>query len=152
MEKLFTVEDIARMTSMTTRTIRNYLKAGTLKGRKIGGQWRFTGEDIANLMDIGSVSEEMSNNNKQAVIDFIDGVNTNCSDEIQVCAIIDLYHEISVAAEKRDKVLELVNFQMGDKDHMRFVYEYFESEQKGRITLFVPPNLLIEALKALQYS
>jgi excisionase family DNA binding protein len=41
-EKMYTVEDIAQITSMTARTIRNYLKDGTLKGRKIGGQWRFT--------------------------------------------------------------------------------------------------------------
>ena len=40
-EKLYSVEEIAKMTSVTTRTIRNYLRNGILTGTKIGGQWRF---------------------------------------------------------------------------------------------------------------
>ena len=58
MEKLYTVEDIANMTSTTSRTIRNYLKDGLLKGKKIGGQWRFTEEDIKNFMDSGTVTKD----------------------------------------------------------------------------------------------
>lgn len=46
LQKLYSVEEIAQMTSVTTRTIRNYLRNGILKGRKIGGQWRFSLEDI----------------------------------------------------------------------------------------------------------
>ena len=42
LQKLYSVEEIAQMTSVTTRTIRNYLRNGILKGRKIGGQWRFS--------------------------------------------------------------------------------------------------------------
>lgn len=33
-DKLYTVEDIAKMTSLTSRTIRNYLKNGSLTGKK----------------------------------------------------------------------------------------------------------------------
>ena len=44
-EKLYTIEDIANMTRLTSRTIRNYLKDGILEGKKIGGQWRFTMKD-----------------------------------------------------------------------------------------------------------
>lgn len=48
-EKLYTVADVATVTGMTSRTIRNYLKDGTLSGTKIGVQWRFTEEDIKKL-------------------------------------------------------------------------------------------------------
>ena len=48
-EKLYTVADVARVTGMTSRTIRNYLKDGTLTGQKIGVQWRFTEEEIKKL-------------------------------------------------------------------------------------------------------
>jgi len=37
-KKLYTVEDVAKMTGLTTRTIRNYIKDGKLKGKKIGVQ------------------------------------------------------------------------------------------------------------------
>ena len=45
-EKLYTVADVADITGLTSRTIRNYLKEGVLKGHKIGVQWRFTEEEI----------------------------------------------------------------------------------------------------------
>ena len=48
-QKLYTVADVAELTGLTSRTIRNYLKDGTLHGKKIGVQWRFTEEDIENL-------------------------------------------------------------------------------------------------------
>jgi len=153
MEKLFTVEDIATMTSVTTRTIRNYLKDGILQGRKIGGQWRFTEEDVKSFMDSSNVTKDFSDRIKQDVLDFLDGVNTDCAGEVQVCAIIDLYHEQSVANEKRDKVVAFINSDKGNAlvpNYMRFQYDYVESEQKGRITLFAPPNYLTEALKLLE--
>jgi excisionase family DNA binding protein len=75
-KKLYTVEDIAKMTSLTSRTIRNYLKDGSLKGQKIGGQWRFTMENIKRLFDNSSFMNDVNSHKKQQVLDFIDGVNT----------------------------------------------------------------------------
>lgn len=49
-EKLYTVEEVAELASVTSRTIRNYLKAGRLEGRKIGGQWRFSQEEVQRLL------------------------------------------------------------------------------------------------------
>jgi len=152
MEKLFTVEDIAKMTSMTTRTIRNYLKDGILAGRKIGGQWRFTEGDINKFMGSGNVYNELLAKNKQDVIDFIDGINTDYTGEIQACTIIDLYHEVSIVNEKREKLVAFINSGGNNlkPNFMRYAYEYIEGEQKGRFILFAPPNYLIEALKILQ--
>ncbi len=55
-EKFYTVADVASVTGMTSRTIRNYLKDGTLTGTKIGVQWRFTEEDIKKLFHRETVS------------------------------------------------------------------------------------------------
>jgi len=154
MEKLYTVEDIANMTSTTSRTIRNYLKDGLLKGKKIGGQWRFTEEDIKNFMDSGTVTKDLTDRIKQDVIDFIDGVNTEYTGEIQTCTIVDLYQEKEIVESKRDKLVEFINSpdkpdELKQK-YMRYLWEYVESESKGRIILFAAPNYLIEALKILQ--
>ena len=42
LEKMFTINDIAEMTSLSDRTIRNYLRNQLLIGRKVGGpgRWR----------------------------------------------------------------------------------------------------------------
>lgn len=55
-EKLYTVEEVAEMASVTGRTIRNYLKSGRLVGRKIGGQWRFPESEVQRLL-AGETSE-----------------------------------------------------------------------------------------------
>ncbi len=49
-EKLYTVEEVAELASVTGRTIRNYLKSGRLVGRKIGGQWRFPESEVQRLL------------------------------------------------------------------------------------------------------
>lgn len=56
-EKLYTVEEVAEMASVTGRTIRNYLKSGKLVGRKIGGQWRFPESEVQRLLT-GESNEE----------------------------------------------------------------------------------------------
>jgi len=155
MDKLFTVEDIAQMTSLTTRTIRNYLKDGILKGRKIGGQWRFTEEDIKKFMDNSGVSAELIDRNKQDVLDFIDGVNTFADNigEIQTCSIIDLYQDIEIVNAKRDKLMKYINSLPSEEtkgNWMSFNSQYIESEAKQRVVIFARPQYLIEALKILQ--
>ena len=152
MEKLYTVEDIASMFSLTSRTIRNYLKDGILKGRKIGGQWRFTEEELKNFMDNATLAKDIMNRHKQDVLDFIDGVNTDLTGEIQTCTIIDIYEAIEIVNAKRDKLGDFINTAGNElnPNYMRFSYEYIESESKGRIILFAPPQYLIEALKILQ--
>ena len=57
--KLYRLSDIAEMTGLTDRTIRNYLKNGDLKGTKIGGQWRFTEKNIEDLFANREFNEEI---------------------------------------------------------------------------------------------
>lgn len=45
-QEYYTSEELAVMLGVTTRTIRNYLKDGKIKGYKIGGKWRFSKGNI----------------------------------------------------------------------------------------------------------
>ncbi len=88
LQKLYSVEEIAQMTSVTTRTIRNYLRNGILKGRKIGGQWRFSMEDIETMMN--QTNGAFQENSRRIVRDFIDSVYTPFPQSISVCTIADV--------------------------------------------------------------
>ena len=46
MDRNYTLDDIAMMTGFSTRTLRNYLNQGILKGEKTDGKWQFTAEEI----------------------------------------------------------------------------------------------------------
>lgn len=84
-EKLYSLADIAKKTKLTDRTIRNYLANGTLKGRKIGGQWRFTQNDINALFNNEEFADDMlskseKNINKYVKNEFVfNSNNTMCS-------------------------------------------------------------------------
>lgn len=148
LEKLYTVEEIAKITSLTTRTIRNYLRTGILKGRKIGGQWRFTNEDFMSFLNADGVDREMQNAIRQDVVDFLDGVNTNVDGKIQICTIVDLYLPKQDVAQRSERICELHCVE-SDK-YLSFRYDYYESEGKGRFVLFSTPELLGKIMEILK--
>jgi excisionase family DNA binding protein len=148
-KKLYTVEDIARMTGLTSRTIRNYLKDGSLKGAKIGGQWRFTMDNIKKLFDDANFLNDVTNQKKQQVQDFIDGVNTDMEGKIQVCTIADCYCESAKAGKQLyEKLVTVINNSQGDNPR-KFDYEFIEKEGKARFTLFGAPEYIIKTLQQL---
>ena len=75
LERLYTMDDISRMTSLPLRVIQNHLRTGTLRGRKIGGQWRFTATDIQEMMESILPESETAKEQKKVVSDFMDGVH-----------------------------------------------------------------------------
>ena len=44
--KLYTTEEVAEFLGVTVRTVYRYVESGQLKGKKIGGRWLFTIENI----------------------------------------------------------------------------------------------------------
>jgi excisionase family DNA binding protein len=150
-EKLYTVEDIATMAGLTSRTIRNYLKDGSLKGKKIGGQWRFTMKDIEQLFDNGGFSKELKNNNRQDVMDFIDGVMADFQGPIQLCTIADYYCGSMLDAKKMcDTLIAVINNPENKFPKAKFNYEYIESDGKARFTLFGTPDYICKVLELLK--
>lgn len=51
MENFYTINEVATMTGLTTRTIRNYLKSGLINGEKINGIWMFSSEDFEAMLN-----------------------------------------------------------------------------------------------------
>jgi hypothetical protein len=83
---------------------------GSLEGKKIGGQWRFTMKNIEKLFNNGTVSKDIQDNKKQQVLDFIDGVNTDMNGSIQICTIVDCYcDKIESAQQMSNKLIEVIN-------------------------------------------
>jgi excisionase family DNA binding protein len=149
-EKLYTVEDIAKMTSFTSRTIRNYLKDGSLQGRKIGGQWRFTTEDIKRLFDNSSFLHNLSSNNRQNILNFMDGTYNVVQGKVQVCAIVDCYCENPEAGKQiYEKLATAINKRDTNSPPVKFNYDFIENRNRARFTLFGNPDYIIETLQLL---
>ncbi len=114
MKNYWTVEELAKELQVTTRTISNYLKSGELTGTKIGGQWRFTLEDIRKL------TGEASLNNP--ITEFIENFNTPETFQQSLLALnIPIKNQEELETIK-DQIIEQYN-QVYSGGNRRFNYE-----------------------------
>jgi excisionase family DNA binding protein len=85
-EKMYTAEDVAEITGLTLRTIRNYIKSGKLTGRRIGVQWRFTAADIQALFDMptqtAEAEEAVTEESREEDAPSIQGEDAPASEEL----------------------------------------------------------------------
>jgi excisionase family DNA binding protein len=50
--RVYTINDVAEFLQMSPRTIYNFIRNGQLKGIKFGNKWRFTEEQIKDLIQL----------------------------------------------------------------------------------------------------
>lgn len=114
----YTINDIAMMTGLTTRTIRNYIKLGILNGEKEDGVWRFSAEDCYDFMEHPAVKSSIRAKKKAIVLDFLveDKKKQN-----QICSILDL----CIDEEESQEVLDFFCTQVNESgcENVRFSYE-----------------------------
>jgi len=136
----------------STRTIRTYLKDGLLTGRKIGSQWRFTEDDITKFMNQGGVGNMIRPEHKQDVLDFLDGVFTEYTAEMQTCTIVDVYKPLEMVEEMKDEMAMLPSIISKSEDgcFKRMTYIYNEEEGYARFILFGSFAYIGEAMKILK--
>ena len=87
MKKMYTISDIATMSRLTERTIRNYMQMGILEGEKIDGIWHFTAEAVGKLFENDYVAAAIKAKDSALVFDFL--VNTRKKEE-EMCVILDI--------------------------------------------------------------
>ncbi len=131
MDKYYTLNDLALMTGLTTRTLRNYLKMGILKGERVEGIWKFTEEEIAEFFDNPYVISGVQAKNRAIVFDFL---AENKKQHNEICTIIDLCidqretEEISAffceAVGKREEKIK-VSFEKNGT-HVRVILRGYE--------------------------
>lgn len=87
MDERYDLGDIAMMTGFTTRTLRNYMSQGFLKGEKINGVWRFTAEELDAFFSEPFVKESLRVKRSAAVFDFL---ADRAKKTERICVILDI--------------------------------------------------------------
>ena len=146
-EKLYSVEEIAEMTSVTTRTIRNYLRNGILTGTKIGGQWRFRQEDVMNMLNQENMSSDVCETSKRIVKDFLNEQYTPFSESVSVCTVADVSCSKAHAKKMGKTLCDLWN--QANIQGRNFRYDYLEESQTARFTFIAPLTLTEKAFSVL---
>lgn len=95
MKEQYNLNELAMITSLTTRTLRNHLRQGTLTGEKVDGAWRFTAEDVEAFMAQAPVRRSIRANHSAVVFDFL---ADTLKRQNRVCVILDYAAGIDEAA------------------------------------------------------
>lgn len=107
MKEFYTIEGVAAMTHLSTRTIRNYIAAGQLEGEKIDGAWRFTPEQFHAFLRQDMVRQSVRAKENGKVYDFL---LTDRRKESAACLIWDWPAEGGEEeARLRERLLEAVS-------------------------------------------
>lgn len=83
---MYNINDLAMMTGLTTRTLRNYIKLGVLGGEKIDGSWRFTDEEVDAFFANEGVKQSLRAHRHAAVYDFLADTAKKAN---RACLILD---------------------------------------------------------------
>ena len=136
MNGIYNLNDIAEMTGFTTRTLRNYLNQGLLKGSKSNGVWQFTAEEVGKFFSEPYVKEGLKIKRTSAVFDFL--ADTKKKSE-RSCVILDIPCELKKAnalsaffCEQMDQASDTV-FSFGWDNSMARVILSGAADQIGKI-------------------
>ena len=117
MNGTYNLNDLAMMTGFTTRTLRNYMNQGLLKGEKTDGVWRFTAEDVDRFFAEPFVKEGLRIKRNSVVFDFLaDRKKKNA----RTCAVLDV-------PAARTKGMEISRFfcdLMNDAEDTMFTFDW----------------------------
>ena len=141
MEKHYTLNEIAMMTGLTTRTLRNYIKMNVLKGEKSDGVWMFTEEEFAEFIVNPYVKPSLQAKNKAIVFDFL-AQNKKRTNEI--CTVLDACVDSDEAEEISTFFCEEINKR--NEGNMSFSFE--KNDSFVRVILRGYEDTVMEILNA----
>ncbi len=144
----YSITDIALMTSLSTRTIRTYIKNGLLNGSKKDGAWVFSEEDIEKFFHEPFVIQGVKIKYESMVRDFMDNRHKSSN---SVCFIFDyLISSIEEAEALCDKIIEQINLNnesSADYGKINFSFNY---DDKINIVRIIITGEAETALKIIQ--
>lgn len=124
--KKYTLEEVAEMTSFSTRTIRNYIGKNILSGEKINGKWYFSEEDFRRFLGEPYVKQGLEIKSDSLIQDYL----KQDKEELSVCSVYDY------PVENKEKALnlcrrmtEIIN---GEQLTVSFNFYYDAGKKLGR--------------------
>ena len=116
----YTIADIKKLTCLSERTLRNYIKNGILSGEKVSGRWRFSAENVNAFFNNNDVISSMRIKAHNKYISFITGeeMKTHPESRLLIIGSFADYEDFS-PIEGLDIILNSV--AKNDFDYFRIV-------------------------------
>lgn len=86
MQEMYTINHVALMSGLSSRTIRNYMKMGFIEGEMINGVWHFSAEAVGDFFANPNVTPAIRAKRNALIYDFL---ADDCKQQDEMCAVID---------------------------------------------------------------
>lgn len=139
---MYTINDLAVMTGLTSRTIRNYLNQGLLTGEKVDGVWQFNEEDLSAFFADPGTKAAVEVKNRAIVYDFLadDRKQSN-----SLCVVLDLKADKDEAAEISTFFCNAAKYASGIR------FSFWHENGSVRVTLSGPEDC-VQTMMAAYYN
>ena len=117
MERKYNLNDLALMTGFSTRTLRNYLLGGILKGEKVDGVWRFSDEELDAFFNDPYVKEGLRIKRNGVVYDFLADRTKKTA---RTCTVLD----IPATLGRANRISAFFCDKMNDASDVVFTFDY----------------------------
>ncbi len=98
MHETYSLNDLAAMSGLSARTLRNHLKLGLLQGEKTDKGHCFTAEQISDFFAHPSVAPTIRSKHRAAIFDFLSNKRKR---QASACLILDLPQTDGVVLSRR---------------------------------------------------
>ncbi|MBR1822018.1 MAG: helix-turn-helix domain-containing protein [Clostridia bacterium] len=139
MKERYSINDLAMMTGLTTRTLRNHLRQGALRGEKIDGAWTFTQEEIERFISDPQIHKGLESHRNAAVFDFLADAFKTAN---RACVILDYVADDREAEKIADFYCDRVNRGTSD-----IKFSYGRNRGRSRVILTGGEDQVLDILR-----
>ena len=86
MQDMYTINHVALMSGLSSRTIRNYMKMGFIEGEMINGVWHFSAETVGDFFANPNVAPAIKAKRNALIFDFL---ADDAKQQDEMCTVID---------------------------------------------------------------
>ncbi|WBW96480.1 helix-turn-helix domain-containing protein [Oceanirhabdus sp. W0125-5] len=128
MKELFTVEEVAQVLDVHTRTVRRYIKEDKLCASKVGGRWKVEKDELKRFMNNEEIIEHFQKKQDDILLGLMEGKS---EEKVTLHTIVDFKVESEEEIEKLcGRVCNTIN--KVENGNIRFQYNYNKETGIGR--------------------
>lgn len=144
--EFYTVEQIAEMLGLHPKTIRRFIREGKIMARKIGKQWRISGDDLKDFTGAGdgNIIEKDGSFIPKGSADDIGEQN---KPKIQISTVVDVFVEDAEEAVRiTNTVFAIMNCKDPSYGRSRCDHIFYKNEMKARFIFWGGPEFIINVV------
>ena len=139
MQDMYTINHVALMSGLSTRTIRNYMKMGFIEGEIINGMWHFSAEAVGEFFGNSNVAPAIRAKRNALIFDFL---ADDFKQRDEMCTVIDEVATLEEANAMSEFFCDAINRDWQGVIHFGFSF----NGTRARVILTGPEDAVQQLL------